>query len=124
LNTLTASNVAIIPVQCEYYSLEGLSRIIETIKIVKRTLNNGLGAIHILLTMFDGRTNLSTDVENDIRKRFKEGVFKTTIPRNVRLSEAPSFGKPIILYDIKSKGAQSYLKLAKEVISNEKKAIR
>jgi chromosome partitioning protein len=123
LNSLASSNVAIVPVQCEYYSLEGLSRLLETIKIVKRSINQQLEAAQILLTMFDGRTNLSTYVENEIRKKFDNRVFKTTIPRNVRLSEAPSFGKPIILYDIKSKGSQAYLKLAKEVISNEKKSL-
>jgi chromosome partitioning protein len=122
LNSLVIADHAIVPIQCEYYSLEGLSRLLESIKIVKSAFNNDLNTIEILLTMFDKRTNLSVHVEEKIRERFKERVFKTTIPRNVRLSEAPSFGKPIILYDIKSSGAQAYLKLAKEVILNEKKS--
>jgi len=123
LNSLVCAKEAIIPIQCEYYSLEGLSRLLKSLKVVKSSLNRGLKRIEILLTMFDGRTNLSNYVECSIRERFKDNVFKTKIPRNVRLSEAPSFGKPIILYDIKSKGAQAYLKLAKEVISSEKKAL-
>ncbi|MBU1627873.1 AAA family ATPase [bacterium] len=124
LNSLVSADYAIIPIQCEYYSLEGLSRLLESIKIIRNTLNKDLKGIDILLTMFDKRTNLSAFVEENVRDKFKEKVFKTTIPRNVRLSEAPSFGKPIILYDIKSNGAQAYLKLAKEVISSEKKTIR
>ena len=121
LNSLVTANCVMIPIQCEYYSLEGLSCLLESLKKVKRAFNHELKSIEILLTMFDGRTNLSNYVEEKIREKFKNKVFKTTIPRNIRLSEAPSFGKPIILYDIKSKGAQAYLKLAKEVILREKK---
>jgi len=116
LNSLVLANQAIIPIQCEYYSLEGLSRLLESIKIIRNSINDELKTVEILLTMFDKRTNLSSYVEKKIREKFKERVFQTTIPRNVRLSEAPSFGKPIILYDIKSNGAKAYLKLAKEVI--------
>jgi chromosome partitioning protein len=114
LNALTASDSVLIPLQCEYYALEGLSQIVKTVRAVRRRLNPDLRLEGILLTMFDSRNNLSIQVEEEVRQHFKETVFKTVIPRNVRLSEAPSHGQPILLYDIHSRGAQSYLALAKE----------
>lgn len=116
LNALTAADSVLVPLQCEYYALEGLSRLLSTIRAVKKGLNPSLNLVGILLTMYDSRNNLSLQVEEEVREHFEGVVFKTIIPRNVRLSEAPSYGKPIILYDIKSRGAQSYLELAKELI--------
>lgn len=116
LNALTAADSVLVPLQCEYYALEGLGQIIQTVQAVRRGLNPGLRLEGILLTMFDSRNNLSVQVEEEVRKHFKEAVFKTIIPRNVRLSEAPSHGQPILLYDIRSKGAQSYLALAEELM--------
>lgn len=119
VNALTAAESVLVPLQCEYYALEGLSQLLTTAKAVKRGLNPVLRSASILLTMYDSRNNLSRQVADEARALFKERVFKTVIPRNVRLSEAPSYGKPIILYDIGSKGAQSYLALAKELIGRE-----
>ena len=116
LNALTAADSVLIPLQCEYYALEGLSQLLETVQAVKKSLNPSLKLVGILLTMYDSRNNLSLQVEEEVRKHFKETVCRTIIPRNVRLSEAPSHGKPILLYDINSKGAQGYLSLAKELI--------
>ena len=116
VNALTAAESVLVPLQCEYYALEGLSHLLNTAKAVKKGLNPVLRPAYILLTMHDTRNNLSLQVEDEARGLFKERVFKTVIPRNVRLSEAPSYGKPIILYDIASKGAQSYLALARELI--------
>ena len=121
INALTAADSVIIPVQCEYYAMEGLSQILKTIELVQKSLNKGLMIEGILLTMFDGRNNLSHQVADEIRGHFKDLVFQSTIPRNVALGEAPSHGKPIVLYNIHSKGAQSYLELALEVIRNDKK---
>jgi len=120
LNSLTAANTVIVPIQCEYYALEGLSELKKTIKLVQDHLNSELDMEGIVLTMYDGRTNLSVQVVDEVKKHFKEKVYETIIPRNVRLSEAPSFGLPIILYDPKSKGSECYRKLAKEVIENYK----
>ncbi|MCJ7686854.1 MAG: AAA family ATPase [Desulfobacteraceae bacterium] len=119
VNALTAAESVLVPLQCEYYALEGLSHLLNTAKAVKKGLNPVLRPAYILLTMHDSRNNLSLQVEDEARGLFKERVFKTVIPRNVRLSEAPSYGKPIILYDIASKGAQSYLALARELIGRE-----
>ena len=116
VNLLTAADQVLIPVQCEYYALEGLSDLLRTIELVKANLNRSLSVCGILLTMFDGRNNLAREVEKEIRDHFQETVFKTVIPRSVRLSEAPSYGKPVMLHDIKSRGAQSYLQLAKEFL--------
>ncbi len=116
LNAITASNYVLVPLQCEYYALEGLSQLLDTLKAVKKSLNPELKLVGILLTMYDSRNNLASQVEEEVREHFKGTVFDTVIPRNVRLSEAPSYGKPIILYDIRSKGAASYYDLAKEVI--------
>ncbi len=117
INTLTASNSIIIPIQCEYYALEGLSQLVNTINLVKENLNPSLKIEGVLLTMYDGRLNLSRQVSDEVRKHFHEKVYETVISRNVRLSEAPSFGKPIILYDILSTGAENYMSLTKEVLA-------
>ena len=118
LNTLTAADSILIPVQCEYYALEGLGKLLHTIKLIQKDLNPGLEIEGVLLTMYDSRLNLSRQVADEAKSYFGEKVFHTAITRNVKLGEAPSFGKPIILYDVMSSGAQSYLKLAGEVISN------
>ena len=117
LNTLTASDSVLIPIQCEFYALEGLSQLLNTIRLVQRALNPSLEIEGVLLTMFDQRLNLSNQVAADAREYFGSKVFRTAIPRNVRLAEAPSFGEPIIQYDVLSKGAQSYLTLAKEMLA-------
>jgi chromosome partitioning protein len=116
VNALTAADSVLVPLQCEYYALEGLSQLLKTVKAVKMGLNPTLRLAGILLTMYDSRNNLSRQVTEDVRGYFRGNVFETVIPRNVRLSEAPSHGKPILLYDIRSRGAQSYLDLAKELI--------
>jgi chromosome partitioning protein len=119
LNALTASDSVLIPIQCEYYALEGLGQLLETVSLVKDNLNAGLEIEGILMTMQDKRIRLSNQVISEVRNFFHGRVYNTTIPRNVKLSEAPSFGKPIILYDAKSAGAKAYIKLAKEVAGNE-----
>mgnify|MGYP001033400334 CR=1 FL=1 len=118
LNSLVASDSLIIPLQCEYFAMEGLGQLLKTVKLVKARLNPSLSLCGILLTMFDTRNRLSHRVAEDVKNHFGKKVFKTIIPRNVRLSESPSHGLPIILYDIKSSGALSYMKLAKEILSN------
>lgn len=118
LNALTAADGVLIPIQSEFYALEGVSQLINTVNLVKKSLNEKLEVEGVLLTMFDGRTNLSIQVADEVKKFFTTKVYKTIIPRNVRLSEAPSYGEPIIIYDPKSKGAEVYMKLAKEVIKN------
>lgn len=118
LNALTAADSVLIPVQCEYYALEGLSQLLNTIRIVQKHLNEDLQIEGVLLTMLDARTNLGIQVIGEVKKYFQNKVFNTIIPRNVRLSEAPSHGKPILLYDAKSKGAEVYLELAKEVVAH------
>jgi chromosome partitioning protein len=110
----------LIPLQCEYYAMEGLSQLLKTIQLIKQALNPKLKIEGILLTMFDGRNNLAHQVIEEVRTHFKDKVFKTIIPRNIRLSEAPSHGKPALLYDIHSKGAESYLNLAREILANGK----
>jgi chromosome partitioning protein len=116
VNALTASDTVLIPVQCEYYALEGLSQLINTIRLVQKHLNTNLKLEGVVLTMLDARTNLGIQVIQEVKKYFREKVYQTIIPRNVRLSEAPSHGKPIILYDTKSRGAEVYLDFAKEVL--------
>jgi chromosome partitioning protein len=116
INALAAAERVLVPLQCEYYALEGISQLLRTIELVKERLNPSLSLEGILLTMFDGRNNLAHQVAAEIRSHFGEQVFQTVVPRNIRLSEAPSFGKPILLYDIESKGAQAYLRLADELL--------
>ncbi|MFH1624802.1 MAG: AAA family ATPase [Pseudomonadota bacterium] len=118
LNSLAAANSILIPVQCEYYALEGLSSLLSTVRLVKKGLNPRLEIEGFLLTMFDSRNNLSRQVLEEVKKYFKEKVFNVIIPRNVKLAECPSFGKPILLYDINCKGAKSYLRLAQEIMNN------
>jgi chromosome partitioning protein len=121
VNSLTAADSVLIPLQCEYYAMEGLTQLLKTIRIVKENLNPDLQIEGILLTMYDLRNNLSQQVADEVRAHFKERVFSTIIPRNIKLSEAPSFGKPCILYDVESRGAQSYLELAQEILKNGKR---
>lgn len=117
LNSLTAADTILVPIQCEYYALEGLTQLMSTVKLVRKHLNPTLEVEGVVLTMFDARTNLSLEVVESVRNHFNDKVYGTLIPRNVRLSEAPSYGLPIILYDKSSKGAESYVSLAKEVIA-------
>lgn len=119
VNALTAAHVVLIPIQCEYYALEGLSQLLTTIRLVQKNLNPKLEIEGVLLTMYDNRLNLSRQVAEEVRKFFGNKVFQTVIHRNVRLSEAPSFGKPVILYDAVSIGAENYIRLAEELISHE-----
>ena len=119
VNGLTAASSVLIPIQCEFYALEGVTMLMNTIQLVQRNLNPALKLEGIVMTMFDSRTNLSQDVVSEVKKYFKSKVYNTVIPRNVRLSEAPSHGKPVLYYDNKSKGSQVYLNLAQEVIDNE-----
>jgi chromosome partitioning protein len=123
LNGLVAADSVLVPIQCEYFALEGITDLFDTLVRVRRTFNPGLSVQGILLTMFDERTNLSTQVRDDLIRHFTDKVLQTIIPRNVRLAEAPSFGKPALLYDIRSKGAESYIRLAKEILNYEKKGI-
>lgn len=120
LNSFSAADSILVPIQCEYYALEGLSQLTNTIKMVKKGLNPELQMEGVLLTMFDARTNLSIQVVDEVKKYFRDKVYSTVIPRNVRLSEAPSFGMPIIEYDKHSKGAECYTDLAKEVINRNR----
>jgi chromosome partitioning protein len=119
LNTLTAADSVLIPIQCEFYALEGLSQLLNTVRLVQRALNPDLEIEGVLLTMFDRRLNLSRQVAADAREYFGSKVFRSVIPRNVRLAEAPSFGEPIVLYDVLSAGSQSYLSLAREILGED-----
>jgi chromosome partitioning protein len=121
LNAMVAAGSILIPLQCEFYAMEGLSKVLKTIRLVKKGYKPSLAIEGILLTMFDGRNNLSRQVSEEIRNHFRENTFRTVIPRNVRLSEAPSHGKPILLYDITSRGAAGYLELAREILEREAK---
>jgi chromosome partitioning protein len=121
VNALVAASGILVPLQCEYFALEGISELVSTHRRVQRVFNSGLEIEGILLTMVDERTNLTQQVAGEIREHFKDKVYRTTIPRSIRLGEAPSFGKPIVLYDIRSKGAEAYLELAKEVMAHEEK---
>jgi chromosome partitioning protein len=121
INAIVASHSILIPLQCEYYALEGLSKLLSTIDLIKENLNRSLTIEGIILTMYDPRNNLSKEVENEVKEYFKELVFTTKIPRNVKLSEAPSYGQPIIIYDAKCKGSESYIELAKELLSKYEK---
>ena len=124
LNALVAVDSIVVPLQCEFYALEGLSHLVKTIERVQRHFNPGLDIHGVVLTMYDGRNNLSSMVEADVRKYFGDKVYKTIIPRNVRLSEAPSYGLPAIVYDMKCAGAQAYIHLAREVIKRERKLLK
>ena len=126
LNALCAAHSVLVPIQCEYFALEGLADLIETLRRVQHQLNPQLAMEGILLTMYDERTNLSRQVREDLTKHFGDALLRTMIPRNIRLGEAPSFGKPVLLYDIKSKGAEAYLHLAREIIAHghQKKGAR
>ena len=122
LNALTASDSLLIPIQCEFYALEGLSQLLNTVRLVQRALNPQLEIEGVLLTMFDGRLNLARQVAAEAREYFGDRVYRTSIPRNVRLAEAPSFGQPILRYDVLSNGAQSYLSLAEELMAGHRPA--
>jgi chromosome partitioning protein len=123
LNALAAADSVLVPLQCEYYALEGLSRLLETVEMVRASVNPALRLEGIVLTMFDARNNLSHEVSEDVVRHFGNRVFETVIPRNVRIGEAPSFGKPILLYDPHCRGADSYRALAKEIIARGKYGI-
>ena len=118
INALTAADALIIPVQCEYYALEGLSQLLSTVRLVQKHLNKTLVIDGVLLTMLDARTNLGLQVIDEVKRYFQDRVYRSIIPRNVRLSEAPSHGKPVLLYDAKSRGSETYLEFAREVIKN------
>ncbi|MBA2502447.1 MAG: ParA family protein [Pyrinomonadaceae bacterium] len=124
LNALTAADSLLVPIQCEYYALEGVTELFDTLARIRRSLNPSLTIEGLLLTMYDDRTNLAAAVAADLRDFYGRQVFETVIPRNVRLAEAPSHGKPVILYDIKSRGAESYIQLAKEIMTHDKKSTR
>ncbi len=123
INAMTTADSVIVPIQCEYYALEGLSQLIHTINLVKERLNPDLDMEGVVFTMYDSRTNLSMQVVENVKQNLKQHVYKTLIPRNIRLAEAPSYGKPINLYDPKSAGAEAYMDLAEEVIQNGKNRI-
>ena len=120
INALTSSNSVLIPIQCEYYALEGVGQLVNTIQLIKKSLNKNIEIEGILLTMFDFRTNLSNEVYNEVKKYFTDKVYENTIPRNIKLAEAPSFGLPIVLYDGKCKGAEAYLNFTKEFLKRQK----
>lgn len=120
INALTLSNSVLIPIQCEFYALEGVGQLIHTIELVKKSLNRNIEIEGVIMSMYDGRTKLSNEVVNEVRKYFKDKVYDVTIPRNIRLAEAPSFGLPIMLYDDKCKGAEAYESLTKEFLRRQK----
>lgn len=122
INTLTAADSVLIPIQCEFYALEGVSQLVETIKKIKKALNPELYIEGIVMTMYDARTNLAVQVVDEVKRFFPEKVYKTIIPRNVRVSEAPGFGKPVIYYDEASKGAEAYMELAAELLEAQEKS--
>jgi chromosome partitioning protein len=124
LNALVAADSVLVPIQCEFFALEGISQLLDTVDRIRDSFQHNLSIEGILLTMFDDRTNLTRQVADDLREFFTDQVFKTVIPRSIRLAEAPSYGKPILLYDVRSKGAESYIKLAKEILSNDQKQHR
>lgn len=119
LNALVAADSVVVPIQCEFFALEGVSQLVDTIQRIREAFQHELPMEGVLLTMFDDRTNLTRQVANDLRGYFGKQVFETVVPRSVRLAEAPSFGKPVVAYDVRSKGAESYIKLAKEIMANE-----
>jgi chromosome partitioning protein len=121
VNALVAAHSLLVPVQCEFYAMEGLGRLMQTVEMVRQSLNKALVIEGVLLTLFDGRNNLHWQVADEIRKYFSDKMFKSVIPRNIRLAEAPSHGAPVLMYDVASAGAQAYLSLAKEVLAHAKK---
>ncbi|HEY3442366.1 MAG TPA: AAA family ATPase [Paludibaculum sp.] len=121
VNAMVASDSVLVPIQCEFFALEGISQLLDTIDRMKASLQPNLRLEGVLLTMFDDRTNLARQVATDLRSFFQEEIFETVIPRSIRLAEAPSFGKPILSYDVRSRGAESYIKLAKEILANEQR---
>jgi chromosome partitioning protein len=120
INALTASDSVLIPIQCEFYALEGVGQLINTIQLVKKSLNKDLEVEGVIMSMYDGRTKLSNEVVSEVKSYFKDNIYETTIPRNIRLAEAPSFGLPIMLYDDKCRGAEAYENLTKEFLSRQK----
>lgn len=121
LNALVAADSVLIPIQCEFFALEGISQLIDTVDRIRSAFDHPLRIEGVLLTMYDDRTNLTRQVADDLKEFFGDEVFRTVIPRSVRLAEAPSYGKPILLYDVRSRGAESYIKLAKEILENEQR---
>jgi chromosome partitioning protein len=121
LNALVAADSVLIPIQCEFFALEGISQLIDTVERIKGAFHHPLKIEGVLLTMYDDRTNLTRQVADDLKEFFNDEVFRTVIPRSIRLAEAPSFGKPILLYDVRSRGAESYIKLAKEILANDQR---
>lgn len=124
INALTASNSVLIPIQCEFYALEGVSQLMNTVQLVKKSLNKELAFEGVVMTMYDYRTNLCNEVYKEVKKYFKELMFETTIPRNIRLAESPSFGLPIMLYDEKCKGAEAYMNFTKEFLERQKLKVK
>jgi chromosome partitioning protein len=124
VNALAAADGLLVPVQCEFYAMQGLTRLMETVEMVRKSLNESLAIEGIILTLFDGRNNLHRQVSDEIRKHFFAKVFRTVIPRNIKLAEAPSHGAPVLTYDVASTGAQAYLELAKEILGHAKKGAR
>ena len=122
VNAMVAADSVLIPMQCEFFALEGISQLLDTVDRVRNSFEPNLKIEGVLLTMYDDRTNLTRQVEQDLREFFEQGVFQTVIPRSIRLAEAPSFGKPILSYDVRSRGAESYIQLAKEILANEQTA--
>ena len=122
LNALVAADTVLVPIQCEFFALEGISQLMDTVERIKESFSHNLRIEGILLTMFDDRTTLTKQVSNDLRDFFQDEVFQTVIPRSIRLAEAPSHGKPVLLYDVRNKGTESYIKLAKEILENEQKS--
>jgi chromosome partitioning protein len=121
VNSMVAADSVLVPIQCEFFALEGISQLVDTVERIRDTLQPNLKIEGVLLTMFDDRTNLARQVATDLRDFFQQQVFDTVIPRSIRLAEAPSFGKPILSYDVRSRGAESYIKLAKEIVANEQR---
>jgi len=119
INALVAADRVLVPLQCEFYALEGLAHLVKTIKLIRERLNSALGILGIVLTMFDGRTSLALQIRDEVHRYFPGDIFETVVPRNIRLSEAPSHGRPVMLHDVRSSGAVAYLELAKEVLRHE-----
>jgi chromosome partitioning protein len=124
VNAMTASDAVLVPLQCEFFALEGLTQLLRTIELVRGSLNPALEIQGLVLTMFDRRNSLSAQVARDVREHFGAKVYETVIPRNVRVSEAPSFGKPALIYDLKCAGSQAYIKLAREVVGRERERLK